>query len=926
MSVKGELEEKAERGVLRVLKRVRAVSALPGKMKEQPANTEDLPSVVSVKGTLPTLDSCYKMEPRKSRRVIFVAPDPDESIDPIPQQEVSVFNRRTPTPNFDRSRNSSIIPESELDLLYEKDSPELTHSRWVIVCNRVLVSYSYTFATTLVILYSMFGDDIRLLVTRPGADNSFYSLSVVAMVLLMADCSLRSWMNYEYRWSFAFVLDIAANLTLLADIGWIWDHQVDRSSQMLKTVGQASRVASRAATFIKVVRFIRMMRIIKMYGSVDQLMHTKTSQERQFKIAEERKRKVQSRLQKVHNSMKYAQKATPSLRLSTDVPMVRRDKKLQTMKRLFQTKRVKTVIISEHDTDIPPDSRISRVILHRSVQQIFGIVFFTSLFWAFSGIEVFLSQPRSYDYGLQLLDELANSTRFFDEQNVFISDHSQMDTADLIYLQIGSEIPWTSTVDVLDLRPVETMYAYTDTSVAVFDVRKQVRILALISIFRTVLFCGLLLTCAALVIHDFNVSVIYALERMLQMVRKIANDPLLVLRSKAPLVSEQQLKKCCCFTSNEDYGVFELQLLEDTFRKIGVMLALGFGTAGCDIISMSIKSASSLDPLIPGRKVFAVFCFISIHNFDKLALDLQHDVLTYSNHVATVVHSVAETYQGNINKNLGDAFLLVWKFNDDDIIIASSRESLNPFSTNVRLRTTLALISSVKILAKLARSRSLRRYATHTNVKCEVSVGLHLGWAFEGPIGSHMKIDATYISPHVNLASRVESSSKQYHVLLACSEEFAYRVDETVRPLLRHIDTVTLKGVETPMQLYCFDLCLKDMGVSKSQMTKQKVEANKAKLKEALEYHYFTAAELITQSSQIALLRAAYTEEFFAFYEEGLKHYFEGNWSEARKVFKESCLKIVPDDGPCQELLNFMAASQYTAPLSWPGYRVLVSK
>ena len=33
--------------------------------------------------------------------------------------------------------------------------------------------------------------------------------------------------------------------------------------------------------------------------------------------------------------------------------------------------------------------------------------------------------------------------------------------------------------------------------------------------------------------------------------------------------------------------------------------------------------------------------------------------------------------------------------------------------------------------------------------------GLHVGWAIEGPIGSELKIDASYLSSHVHMASRL---------------------------------------------------------------------------------------------------------------------------------------------------------------------------
>jgi class 3 adenylate cyclase len=42
--------------------------------------------------------------------------------------------------------------------------------------------------------------------------------------------------------------------------------------------------------------------------------------------------------------------------------------------------------------------------------------------------------------------------------------------------------------------------------------------------------------------------------------------------------------------------------------------------------------------------------------------------------------------------------------------------------------------------------------------------GLHVGWAIEGAIGSFFKIDASYLSPNVNMASRLEAATRQYGV------------------------------------------------------------------------------------------------------------------------------------------------------------------
>ncbi len=51
----------------------------------------------------------------------------------------------------------------------------------------------------------------------------------------------------------------------------------------------------------------------------------------------------------------------------------------------------------------------------------------------------------------------------------------------------------------------------------------------------------------------------------------------------------------------------------------------------------------------------------------------------------------------------------------------------------------------------------------------KMGFGLHLGWAIEGAIGSTFKIDASYLSPNVNMASRLEAATKQFGSVILIS-------------------------------------------------------------------------------------------------------------------------------------------------------------
>jgi len=42
--------------------------------------------------------------------------------------------------------------------------------------------------------------------------------------------------------------------------------------------------------------------------------------------------------------------------------------------------------------------------------------------------------------------------------------------------------------------------------------------------------------------------------------------------------------------------------------------------------------------------------------------------MVFVNSIADIVHRFVDKYQGQANKNIGDAFLLVWKIPEDEIV------------------------------------------------------------------------------------------------------------------------------------------------------------------------------------------------------------------------------------------------------------------
>ena len=124
----------------------------------------------------------------------------------------------------------------------------------------------------------------------------------------------------------------------------------------------------------------------------------------------------------------------------------------------------------------------------------------------------------------------------------------------------------------------------------------------------------------------------------------------------------------------------------------------------------------------------------------------------------------------------------------------------------------MALLSFLKILAKVNKDPVMLKYRTNQklcarmpNYEVKMGFGLHLGWAIEGAIGSIYKVDASYLSPHVNVASALEGSTKIYGVPLLVSGKLYEYLSPDIQNFCRLIDVVFIKGNSEPLKLYTSD-------------------------------------------------------------------------------------------------------------------------
>lgn len=92
------------------------------------------------------------------------------------------------------------------------------------------------------------------------------------------------------------------------------------------------------------------------------------------------------------------------------------------------------------------------------------------------------------------------------------------------------------------------------------------------------------------------------------------------------------------------------------------------------------------------------------------------------------------------------------------------------------------------------------------SVKPTLTFGLHMGWTIEGAIGSEVKTDACYLSPHLQSSYKIEKLCEHYDQQILVSESLYNIMSLKARNTLRKIDVIVMKENKDPIGIYTYDL------------------------------------------------------------------------------------------------------------------------
>lgn len=500
-----------------------------------------------------------------------------------------------------------------------------------------------------------------------------------------------------------------------------------------------------------------------------------------------------------------------------------------------------------------------------------------------------------------------------------------------------------------DLDLIPSSHSMENKFVSVYDSRYYLKKYCILNIFRTIFSISIFLLIYLIFLFNINDTVLAPIETMIKKIKKMAKNPTLISEMSS---TENNQKKFKCFNFLEDsqgnYKMNDFQIIENKISKICSLVSFGFGEAGTQIISQVLKEGLNVDinPIIPGKKVMGIYGFCDIRNFTDTTEILKEKVMVFVNQVAEIVHQITADYCGGANKNIGDAFLLVWKFENQFIKEITNKQGKIELKlkkiNRVRQICDLALICFIRILIEINKSFKLAVYRQHKelnarmkNYKTRLGFGLHLGQSIEGAIGSMFKIDASYLSTNVNMANNLEENTKTFKKELIMSGDFYDYLSDDAKKYLRLLDIFKTKNGEIT-RLYSIDLDLENIPIEKQKDSmfkedniEKKLEILQQKRKMSkllyddivLRHKSDIWNEFINDEDDFKLVTEKYPDNFIDSYNTGMEHFKNGNWSEAKNCL-ESAQEILGEEDPaCKRNLEYMEKNNFTSPVNWKGYR-----
>ena len=136
--------------------------------------------------------------------------------------------------------------------------------------------------------------------------------------------------------------------------------------------------------------------------------------------------------------------------------------------------------------------------------------------------------------------------------------------------------------------------------------------------------------------------------------------------------------------------------------------------------------------------------------------------------------------------------------------------------------------------------------------------------------------------------------------------------------ICRQIDRVSIDGMKKPFNLYCVDIWqIHKEELNKLQFITPEPYIGVYKMKRRCDSK---SERKFRTDSDLKKIHQCLPIKHRTLWDEALKLYLNGEWLKAKEIM-EQILNILPTDGPCKAILNYIKDRNYQCPKDWKGYR-----
>ncbi len=193
---------------------------------------------------------------------------------------------------------------------------------------------------------------------------------------------------------------------------------------------------------------------------------------------------------------------------------------------------------------------------------------------------------------------------------------------------------------------------------------------------------------------------------------------------------------------------------------------------------------------LAGEERSATVMFTDIRNFTQLTAGKSSPaVLTWLNRYLTAMDEVIREEGGFLNKFIGDGLMVLFGV---------------PLSEGLEEDAWRAVRCGLRMLERVEQMNKENAHDP-AYLPIRIGVGIHTGVLTCGSVGSQSRLEYSVIGETVNLASRLESATKDFDVPLVMSAS-TYEAIGARAADARDLGSAKVKGFDSPIHVYTLDV------------------------------------------------------------------------------------------------------------------------